>query len=290
MPTHDAHATVRSKRRKGRPAVAAPPAVTPSSPTVPRTAAAHLEQELVARAITKLVGKQQLTASEREALKRHEKGKEERLRLEYYATIPQRHWRLMSGRQSKVLNEQAQRYGLPFGGPTINLNNLARALHDFLADNAVKLARDNDALLSGPASPALERYREERAALARLDRLERQGRLMPRRDVRLGMGLIAGMLRSGLEALERQFGRDAAEIVLEAIEDAEAEIARRFGALPDAESLEDAYEALPHELSNGAADDVPIEEEPSPDDADSDDPPPLLPPPALCDLPLPDEP
>lgn len=284
MPTHDAQPTVRPRRRRRRPKAplaGTAPAVTPSSHPVPRTAAGRLEQELVARAITKLVGKQNLTAAEREALKRHEKDKEERLRLEYYATIPQRHWRLMSGRQTKVINEQAQRYGLPFGGPTINLNNLARALHDFLADNAVKLARDEDALLSGPASPALERYREERAALARLDRLERQGRLMPRRDARLGMGLIAGMLRGGLEALERQFGREAAEIVLEAIEDAEAEIARRFGAPPDAESLENAYAAL----TNGTADDVPIKEEPSRDDADSD-PRPL----ALVELPLPDEP
>ncbi len=70
----------------------------------------------------------------------------------------------MSGRQTKVINEQAERYGIPFGGATINLPTVVRALHDFLADNAVKLARDDDPLMQGVGSPALERYREERAA------------------------------------------------------------------------------------------------------------------------------
>ena len=103
-----------------------------------------------------------MTKEERRLLKRHESEKEERLRWQYYASIPQKHWRNMSGRQTKVINEQAQRYGIPFGGASINLPAVVRALHDFLADNAVKLARDDDELMQGNGSPALERYREER--------------------------------------------------------------------------------------------------------------------------------
>src|SRR4051812_23579848 len=151
---------------------------------------------------------------ERAALTRHEKAKEEQLRWQYYRSIPQKHWRQMSGRQTKVINEQADRYGLPIGGPFIDLTKLARALHDFLAANALKLAKEDDPLLEGgPSSPALERYREERAALARLDRLERESVLLPRDQVRESMGRVAAILRGAGDTLQRQFGAGAVEIL-----------------------------------------------------------------------------
>ena len=171
---------------------------------------------------------QELTNQERAALKRHEKEKEERLRWQHYASIPQKHWRQMSGRQTKVINEQAARYGIPFGGAKIDLPAVVRALHDFLADNSVKLARDDDELMQGTGSPALERYREERAALARLDRLEREGQLLPRDETREVLGRIAGILRGAGDALQRQFGVAAAEILHEALEDAQREVDRAF--------------------------------------------------------------
>jgi hypothetical protein len=184
------------------------------------------------------VNKQALTAPERAALKRHERDKEERLRWRHYASIPQKHWRQMSGRQTKVLHEQARRYGLPLGGPTINLPELARALHDFLADNAPRLARDQDELLSGGPSPALERYREERALLARLDRLGRQGQLLPRQQVRSALGRIASILRGAGESLQQQYGAAARELLDEALDDAEAEVERRFRGVESADPNE----------------------------------------------------
>jgi hypothetical protein len=170
-----------------------------------------------------------LTREERAAVKRHEKDKEERLRWQYYASIPQKHWRAMSGRQTKVLHEQAQRYDLPIGGPSIDLPKLARRLHDFLAENAVQLAKEPDELMVGGSSPALERYREERAALARLDRLERENVLLPRDQVREALGRIAAVLRAAGESLQRQYGGGAVELLHEAIDDAEREMQRTFG-------------------------------------------------------------
>jgi hypothetical protein len=149
-----------------------------------------VDRDLVASAYRKVMDSKELTKPERAALKRHEKEKEERLRCQHYVSIPQKHWRQMSGRQTKVINEQAARYGIPFGGATINLPAVVRALHDFLADNAVKLARDDDALMQGNGSPALERYREERTALVRLDRMEREGQLLPRDEAREVLGRI----------------------------------------------------------------------------------------------------
>lgn len=197
-----------------------------------KTGAADTDGDLIARAYRKIMNGQQdeLSATEKAAVKRHEKEKEERLRWQYYESIPQKHWRRMSGRQTKVLNEQAQRYGIPFGGPSINLPAVVRALHDFLAENKYKLAREDDELMNGGASPALERYREERAALARLDRLEREGELLPRDAVRLSLGKTAAILRTAGETLQRQFGQPAADILIAAVDDAEHEISRHFGA------------------------------------------------------------
>jgi hypothetical protein len=181
--------------------------------------------------------RQALSGPERQALKRHEREREERLRWQFYRSIPQKHWREMSGRQAKVLREQADRYGLPLGDATVNLPSLARALHDFLADNATKLAQDDDPLLQGGGSPALERYREERAALARLDRLDRERELVPREAVRQALGRIAIILRSAGDALGRQFGPSATDLLYEALDDAGREVERSFGSGEDVEDL-----------------------------------------------------
>ena len=188
-----------------------------------------VDQQLVARAYRKVMDKQELSKQESAALKRHEKEKEERLRRQFYAAIPQKHWREMSGRQTKVIHEQAARYNIPFGGATVNLPAVVHALHDFLADNATKLAREDDPLMQGSGSPALERYREERATMARLDRLEREGSLIPRDLAREALGRIAAVLRGAGEALQQQFGTAAGEILYEALDDAQREIDRTFG-------------------------------------------------------------
>jgi hypothetical protein len=202
-------------------------AASPAAPALPGVSA--LEKELVARAYRKRLNREELTRDERAAVARHEKGLEEQRRWQYYGSIPQKHWKQMSGRQTKVINEQADRYGLPFGGPFISLPKLARALHDFLAENAMKLAREDDPLLQGgPSSPALERYREERAALARLDRLEREGALLPRDQVRQWLGRVAAIVRAAGDALQRQHGPAALELLYEALDDAQREIDRAF--------------------------------------------------------------
>ncbi|MEO8272016.1 MAG: hypothetical protein ABI557_20065 [Aureliella sp.] len=72
---------------------------------------------------------------------------------------------------------------------------------DFLVDNKHKLVRDDDEMRSGPASPALERYREERALIARLQRLEREGERLPRNLVRQSLSKTAGLIRTAAESL-----------------------------------------------------------------------------------------
>jgi hypothetical protein len=194
------------------------------------SASDHLDRQLVKSAYSKVSRGETPTAQEKAALERFEKQKEERLRRQYYATIPQKHWREMSGRQTKVLNEQAAAYGIPFGGPVINLYEVARALHDFLAKYGPRMLRlEDDMMGSDVSSPALERYREERAALAKLDRLEREGALMPKDEARDALTRIASTIRDAGDILQRQYGAGALEILIEALDDAELEIERWFG-------------------------------------------------------------
>lgn len=190
----------------------------------------QLDRELASAAYRKVMSGQTPTAQERAALKRYEKEQEETRRWQYYEAIPQKHWRQMSGRQTKVLNEQAERYGIPFGGRSINLPQVVRALHDFLAANARRLIDEDDDLLNANVpSPALERYREERAKLARLDRLEREQTLVSRDEIRQGLGQIAGILRTAGEVLQRQYGNGAVEILNEALDDAVDAISQLCG-------------------------------------------------------------
>jgi hypothetical protein len=199
------------------------------SSTASVDAGSRVDKDLAARAYRKLLDGGQPTREERAALRRFEKAKDEKLRWQHYESIPQKHWRRMSGRQTKVLQEQAARYGIPFGGASVNLPAVVRALHDFLADNAQKLAREDDVLLQGASSPALEEYREERTKLARLERRQREGSLIPRDEAREALGRIAAVLRGAGDELQRQFGAEALAILDEALQDAEREIERAFG-------------------------------------------------------------
>jgi hypothetical protein len=131
-----------------------------------------------------------------------------------------------------VINEQAERYGLPIGGATIDLPAFAKALHDFLAANARKLAGadSDDPTLAGAASPAMERKRQ--LECRRLERqLEREeGLWIERRLIHAGHNRLGGVLRVAGEALLRQFGPAAQKILNDALDNCERETDRLLAA------------------------------------------------------------
>ncbi len=175
------------------------------------TTSEQIDRELAASALDKRRRGQKPSGGELAALKRVERAREEEQRWAFYGSIPKKHWLAMSGRQTKVVNEQALRYGIPFGGRSIDLPAVVKAIHDFLASNARKLAAgdDDDPCLAGASSPALEMYRRERAKIARLDRLEREDELLPREVVHTFLGRLAPLLRDAGESLNREFGAEA---------------------------------------------------------------------------------
>ena len=144
----------------------------------------------------------------------------------------------MAGRQQKVINEQAERYGFPFVGAVIDLRAVVRYLHDFLARNNYKLAagETGDALLDGASQTLKDEYsrqqiaeKRERVKLLRIERLEREGASLSRDVVHEALGKIAGIIRSAGEQLQREYGDDARQILDEAITDADRITQDSFG-------------------------------------------------------------
>jgi hypothetical protein len=85
-----------------------------------------------------------------------------------------------------------------------------------------------DPLMSGPTSPALERYRAARAALVELDLARRRGELIDRDQWQQFMLHAAGLIRSAGEGLLKHFGPEAHAILDDALLALEGETKRFF--------------------------------------------------------------
>jgi hypothetical protein len=112
------------------------------------------------------------------------------------------------------------------------------------ADASARQARDVDGDLAGAPSPALERYREERALLARMDRLERENVLIPRDKVHSGLARLVTILRGLGDRLERDHGPAARKALNEALDAFKAEV-ESDAALSGGDPLAAPARALP---------------------------------------------
>jgi hypothetical protein len=197
-------------------------------------ASEQVERQLVATALEKIRAQKQPTARELGALKRYEQQQETERRWEYLRTTPKAIYREMSGRTPRVLIDQANLYGLPYpAGPKqpVDLTAVVKWLHDFLADNSAKLRSPDvdDPMLAGSNSPALERYRLARAQREELELGVRRDQLLPVDDLLAWYDSeVAGPIRRSLERLRKRFGQEAADLVLNVLEGAEASVGRRL--------------------------------------------------------------
>lgn len=115
----------------------------------------------------------------------------------------------------------------------LNLPELFKAI---VAD--ARLAADptsDDPLMSGPDSPALERFRTARAGLAERDLAERDKELVKG-------GLLSQALRAGINALRatgdrliRKFGNECGDIFNEGVNEFEAAAIRVLGPIDDSD-------------------------------------------------------
>ena len=194
-------------------------------------ASAAIDQQRAMAALDKQRRGEIPSREEREALKRFEQSRDEKLRIKHFSSVRKGEWRQWSGRQDKILNEQAAHYGIPIGGATIDVRNVAKWIHDFLAEHARQLAGadSENPDYAGCQSVNLEKYREARALREHLA-YERDLKIWIRReDIHGGFSVIADILKKANEALLKQFGAKAQKILNDAWEDVTREINNRFG-------------------------------------------------------------
>lgn len=190
-----------------------------------------IEQDEVIRIVQKIVKRQKFSRDDTRLLARIEKALVQHYGNGYIKNFPKREWVRLSGRQYKVLNEQGERYGLScLTEPDIDLTVLPRQLHDLLTKIAKKWDDlDTEEGLDGPASPWLEKYREQRAKQERLKLEQMRGELLPLDFVTEFWQRACAQIRAAGFKLEKKFGEEAKLLIDEAIDNIVADSMNSLG-------------------------------------------------------------
>lgn len=179
--------------------------------------------EIVERAIRKQQAGAALSARERKAFEKWSQEQNERRGLLFLAELPKKFWQQWSGRQHKVLNEQAELYGIPIGAATIDVREVAKWLHDFLSEHKqvlpelVRVGELEPKTLKGQLVAQKVRQLENRNRLLEDQLATNRHTLIPRSEIHEYMIRAANLLRSAGERLEKRFGQDASDILLDAL-------------------------------------------------------------------------
>jgi hypothetical protein len=201
-----------------------------------------VDQALALEAIAKRKRGEIPSDREQRALNRIEKRQEEQRRWEYYRSIPLKHWVEMSGRERKILYEQAKLYNLGFGEKVINLPTLVRQMHDFLAKLSrhggkwIKSVIDGDYDAEGPQTESLDRLRTAKAEREEFNLQVLKKKYLLVDEIQGLFALIASGLRQTLDSLQRQFGVEAMNIVREGIEEMDQMFGREIQNLKERQS------------------------------------------------------
>ena len=122
----------------------------------------------------------------------------------------------------------------------VRTNNRTRAIEIYAPEllwawrqRGVELAYPDEETVTASDTPEMERLKiehlRERVHLARLERAERDGSMVRRDAMRHGLGRMAEILRGAGERLQREFGREAHELLEEALDDFESQTEDVFG-------------------------------------------------------------
>lgn len=191
-------------------------------------ASRRAELDLVKAAIAKKQAGNEaaITAKERRAWERWEDEEDERRGRRFLAAMPKKLYSEFAGRQTKVLHEQADAYGIPLRGATINVGDVLRWLHDFLAEHKYELP----AIVRGEGggTPREQLIREQvevyrrRVTLLEMKIETERTHLLPRSEVHELLAGLSKVLRGAGERLQKQFGDQAASILDVALDDYDA--------------------------------------------------------------------
>lgn len=186
---------------------------------------------LVQTAIKKRQAKEQLTPKEARAFDRYEAEEDERRGMRFITALPKKLYCSFVGRHTKILNDQADTFGIPLRGATVNLVEVVKWIHDFFAAHKYELP----AIIRGEGgeeSPREQLIREQievyrrRVILLENKIAVDESILLPRAEVHELLAQLAKIIRGAGERLEKQFGPQAASILDVALSDYDSVIAQ----------------------------------------------------------------
>jgi ABC-type phosphate transport system auxiliary subunit len=183
------------------------------------------EHERKERAILAMLAEHRgeaLSGPQRADLAWYRKSESERIVEEALADLPKKIYCKLSGRQVKVINEQAERYGLPIGESTVDMYAAVEAFHDFLADNARSFGEDDDL--------RAEKIRKEIAVLERRAKIldgeikQQKSLYIEKSDLHRRLTWLVGKLNNLGERIGKIGGADCQIAVNEFLEEMATEI------------------------------------------------------------------
>lgn len=183
----------RSPRAAKKPAV---PAITPEQ----KREIAALEARIAQ------IRRQPVTRSQERDLTWWRKTQRESIVADYVASMPKGDYCTLAGRQHKTIDDCARNHDLPLDGPTVDLGEVLRALHDLVAS---KNNRNPDLEDSSREELEEEKLRQQIQKLElENDRLRvvlslDRGDAINRRELRDALTAVAASMRDTGRALER---------------------------------------------------------------------------------------
>lgn len=168
-----------------------------------------------------------LTKSEISLVRKYDEIVAESNREDAFLNLPKGIYCKLSGRQQKVVDEQAVRYGLAIDGSKIDLYQVLKKFHDILAEWGPTI----NELQGAEGSLRTEKLRREIELLERrsksieLDIKNKQDEFIDRNTLRVRMEWLANKLRTVSERLGKRFGAESQVLLNHALSQIEEELA-----------------------------------------------------------------
>lgn len=128
--------------------------------------------------------------------------------------VPKKTYLAMAGRPARTVNDQGDRLEIPMGGKTVNMYDVVRGFHDFLAQNKNVLRNAGKDDTNGePQTKYTELLREEHWRIAQLKRREMERDLLSRVEVRESLLAFSTLMRTSIDTMQRNCGSAAVDIM-----------------------------------------------------------------------------
>lgn len=205
-----------------------------------------IDERLAASARAKLARGEAPTARETLSLNRVDRDLIADYGARYVRQVPQATYLEWVGRTQRVVRAQADHFGMPFLGKSINVPEVLRRLHDVLAQvraNAIPPAQraaesSDEAGKDNRSATAEIRLLEAKADLVEDERDVKRQELLPRASVHEIHSRMARVLRSMGERIGKNYGPHAHRMVNEALDDYE-HLIDAFMEQPDTDDFEE---------------------------------------------------